>query len=158
MRSIVIMLAGAVAWLPSFCIAADHLAEVKSEVFESRGSPTELRSRARICIEKLGRHDDLRTGDEERGVLVTHLQVRYGLRNIATSEMTFEARQDRFRITHASVARNTKEDGEFAPVAIKRGSGWKRVEKALQAKSNEIADCVKSADRAQLARRNQAPE
>lgn len=150
MRPIVIVLAAAASCLPAVCIAAEHLEHVRSEVFESRGSPMELRTRARMCIEQLSGHDELRKGDEELGVLVTNLQVEYGLNNIVKSEMTFEARPDRFRITHAHVARSTGKEGEFARVAMKRGSGWKRVEKVLQAKSNEIANCVNSANRAQV--------
>ena len=145
MRSIYVALAAATCLLPAVCTAVDHLGEVKSEVFEARGTPEELRARARFCIEQMSGHDELRKGDEEKGVLVTNLQVDYGIKSIVKSVMTFEARPDRFRITHASVTRATEADGEFAPVAMKWGSGWKRVERILQARSTDIAACVKSA-------------
>jgi len=153
MRPIFIALAAAASCLPAVCTAVEHLGEVKSEVFEARGTPEELRARARMCIDQLSRHDELRKGDEDHGVLVTNLAVEYGVNSILKSVMTFEARPDRFRITHTSVARGTAEDGAFELVAMKWGSGWKRVEKILQAKSAEIAACVKSADRVQQVKR-----
>lgn len=77
---------------------------------------------------------------DQKGFMIT--------RNIK-STFTLLAKEDRFKIRHTNIERVQKDSGTmrnrgYNPVGKWAGTGWKKTEKALQAVSLKVAECVQA--------------
>ena len=98
--------------------------------------------------------DVLQTVDLDAGLIVA--QSRTAIpgaifnRYFIQSTVTFEARAERFRLSHTGIKYAMQDTGYasnsgFTPVRIQTGSPYKKIEAALQVVSTKIADCVAAA-------------
>lgn len=130
--------------------APEYLTSMTSEVYQADGSPDVLVSRAAACAAQFmasGQQGGelIVTSDPAQGVLVVNnrLDYRDGLMTWPLrSRVTFEARDGRFRILHASIERLNTGYGGWQGVGKWRGSGWQKAEEALSGVTARLAACV----------------
>lgn len=137
--------------------APEYLTEVVSPVYETAGSPADLARRAEACMSQhvgqTGSGPVILSSDPASGIVVASnaLEYRDGMLPWRIrSRLTFEGRDGRFRLTHASIERHN--DQSFGAQALGaspwrqvgkwRGSGWQKAEQALAAVSTKVAECV----------------
>lgn len=129
----------------------DYLEQIESEVYQTNGTAAEILTRAKSCIERVVRNDDVRTsdtapgmgrvaGDErvasipggpvlvavraEEGAITAHSRVDFTstLRAYnAKSTLTFLAKEGRFKIRHTEIEVVQKNTG------LKSNAGYIRV-------------------------------
>ena len=98
--------------------------------------------------------DVLQTVDLDAGLVVAHSRVqltRMMMRHAVESTITFEAKDGRFRIAHSGIKAAMLSTGYasnngFQPVIVQAGSGYQKIEDALQAVSAKIGECVVKTD------------
>jgi len=172
-----------VSLLSGSAIAAETLEEVESEVFQTTGSPQEITKKAKSCIAKLVRNDEVRISgssqagffgglanpgaagsasggvsggdvlvsvDIENGEIIANSRHKY-TRNIlkmnVQSTITFNARENRFKIKHTNIkylqqSTGTMHNDGYNQIYKSWGTGWKRADEELQKVSKKIAECV----------------
>lgn len=128
----------------------EYLTTVVSEPVVTTGTPAEIASRGEVCMAQAlgsGRAGGelIVSRDIPAGVVVSRNALTYMdglLRWEIRSRVTLEARQDRFRITHANIERNNDQGGGWSPVGKWWGSGWQKAENALKGQSADLAACI----------------
>lgn len=137
------------ALLTSESAAAEYLEQVRSEVFQSPGTASELSNRAKMCAAR-SLAPGLQGGNiilsaDDTGVVANN-SVRYnsGLMEWSLrSKVLIETREGRFRITHTNIERLN--NGSWSSVGKWTGSGWQSAETALTDISRSLSRCMLSA-------------
>lgn len=136
--------------LATLAAAPEYLTTVVSEPVTTTGSPAEIASRGEVCMAQAlgsGRAGGelIISRDLAAGVVVSRNAMTYvdGLMQWEIrSRVTLEARQDRFRITHANIERNNDQWGGWMPIHKGWGTGWQKAENALKGQSADLAACI----------------
>jgi hypothetical protein len=132
----------------------EYLAAVTSEVYQTPGSPKELASRAQRCITQrlaAGTIDApvILNSELDAGVVVARNAMRYG--GLVTwqirSTFSFEARENRFRISQTNIERFYDNGTGWGPIGKWWGSDWKKAEKNFAEAATIVANCVMTPDK-----------
>jgi hypothetical protein len=147
---------------------AQYLETIPSDVFQAAGDHAALARRSALCLAQAsGVPGQTLQADAEAGVVVGPALFSYSTIGIpwsVKSIVTIETKDGRFRITHSSLAQkqggpavrqwtimgsgtDQRGEGGWGPVGTWRFSGGEKVEKAAQALSQRIADCIQAVPR-----------
>ena len=132
--------------------AAEYLTEITSEVYQAAGTPAELTAKANICMSRIlvsGTEGGqvIVSSDPANGVVIANNVMSYqdGLLTWeARSKVTFEARDNRFRIQHTALERFNDQAGGWSPIGKWSMSGWETAQEAFEAVTAKIAGCVQN--------------
>lgn len=131
--------------------AAEYMAPITSEVFQTDGTAEQIARKASTCMSQhlapgLANAPLFISSDPAAGVIVARSAIEYTDRLIAwkiRSTFTFEARENRFRIVQANLERfNDQFNVGWKPIGKWTGSGWKKAEAAFVSSANSVAQCV----------------
>lgn len=130
--------------------AHEYLTSVSSEVYQAKGTPKEIATRAATCISQhlapgAVSADVFINKDIDGGIIVARSSIEYGglVRSTIRSVFTLEAREDRFRIEQTNLERFSDQfDVGWHPIGKWAGSQWKGAEAAFVASAASVAQCI----------------
>lgn len=130
---------------------SQYLDRVESPVFETVGTHQEITKRAITCIAQIVKPGlvnapTIVSSDIKSGVIVANnsFKFSYGLlETTARTTLTFQAKDGRFRIVHASIEQLSDARG-WIGIGTWRFSGGDAAKEAIEAISQSLATCVKS--------------
>lgn len=131
--------------------AAEYMAPITSEVFQTDGTAEEIARKASTCMSQhlapgLANAPLFINSDPAAGVIVARSAIEYTDRLITwkiRSTFTFEARENRFRIVQSNLERfNDQFNVGWKPIGKWSGSGWKKAEAAYVSSAASVARCI----------------